>query len=614
MSRKDVTMNKFKKIIALLLALALSLSLCLAFVSCGDGDGDSADGGADNGTNNGGANNGGANNGGNNDGGSGNGGTGGVMGDITYTVNLKDPNGNPISESFVIEIPALDRRLRGRNGTVSFTDAAGEYAFTLDLDGKYEYDESKAVVTPTNNVVDIYLYSVVGRTQTIQVPCDGHVDRDLNCYCDKCWGELNTNHKNTDGDCLCDSCERPCHTPSTDDASVCSVCGETFYVYPPLEGRRSAEAVGVFAGTSLLKFTEEGIHYIIFTPTEGGIYKFSTSSAGVSAIGYYGAPHFVQAVSSVEVVDGAFYITIPNSAIGTDEGGTSQFVLGITTTAAADVAFTIERTAAAPVQLPYLDIPASSIAKPYTDILNDALVDIDIRESGTLVVLGADGYYHYGTADGPLVLVKINTSGNSNLNEFELAPFITMTETDRLCCYFYDGNGNVTRKESYNVMIETYSGYAGTAGLVPLDETLATAIKNMGNHMGWWTKTGTNANYIFGMNNVDVDNAWLFACAYVDADAYGSSSSPILAPVSDDAVNAIRLEAGEVIYVRPTSSVAGQLTLVFKGAAGVSVTVGTTEYTADDNGKITVTTNPGTTMTVTSTEDVTVTLTCRPAE
>ena len=135
------------------------------------------------------------------------------------------------------------------------------------------------------------------------------------------------------------------------------------------------------------------------------------------------------------------------------------------------------------------------------------LTDLDITNPNLTVVLGADGFYHLGTADGAIVYLRIGTASAY------LDSFYDICSVSRFGAYFYNEDGSFDRKESYNLLIEAYYACADAeTGLYPLTEDLAYVIQVMGEYYGWWTASDS----IFGTTPFVPSVAWLFACVTVE--------------------------------------------------------------------------------------------------
>ena len=484
---------------------------------------------------------------------------------VTYTLNVVDYAGTPADIVAVVEFYSGDKVVATKRlsdaGTASFEALPGDYTAEISFPSvEYAYDKAEAVFTAEKTTATVVVYDVPGASHTVYVPCNEHVDADENGKCDWCLNVMSDNM---------------------------------------LEGRAEYGAKEVFVGATYVTVDRAEMSYFLFTPERSGIYRFSCVTEG-AALGYYGAVHFIQAHNLAEIVDGAFEITVPDGGINTGSGGTTQFVLGVSSETAKNAVIVIERVGNYIPEMGYTDIHAPSTLTKYDSLLNNSLVDLDVTDPNLTVVFNdADGYYHLGTADGPVVLVKISAAGNSNLPNLMLPSFVTICETDRMVCYIYDDDGTLIRKESYNSLIDEYAAACGSMGVVPLDKTIAAAIKNTGDHRDWWEGT------IFGEGAPEVlkANAWLFACCYEVEGTYGTASAPIsVTPLSEEDSQDLALLVNEgtpiTVFVSTTKG-----TLTFTAAVGVTVTVDGTDYTADQNGNITVVVNPNTAITVSYSSD-----------
>ena len=419
---------------------------------------------------------------------------------VDYTVKLTDYKGDAFVAVAIAELvdengEVLMQKRIGQDGTAVFNALPGDYKVNiqfLDSKASYVYDEADAVFTSTKTVAEIGVYSASSEgTQAIYVPCTQHI------------------------------------TVSEADL-YCSFCGMELALEESGLGEYGAHAVS--EGATLVELDRDERSYFIFTPTRGGIYQISLIIDGEATFGNYGSPHFVLSHSAVDVVDGSFEEIIPNSSIGEGQGGTVQIVLGVSGTDAKKAVIVIERTGNYNPGVPYTEIEADPDLEEFV-AETGTYVDMDVTAAENNVFYNeADGYYHYGSLMGPIVLVKIGVvteeAGvkNSYLPEFVFASYETICETDSMCKYFYDENGSVVKKERYNNLINTYASLAGTCTIsysesemveykvVPLDQALATAIQNTAEHRMWFDSyTG-----IFGLNSssVNPELAWLYACCY----------------------------------------------------------------------------------------------------
>jgi len=275
----------------------------------------------------------------------------------------------------------------------------------------------------------------------------------------------------------------------------------------------------VQAGSTHVELSAEERSYFLFAPATAGTYQFSVSDSNAQ-IGYYGAPHFVQENSAAEVVDGAFTMSISSSMIGTGNSGTTVLVLGIDGGEADSCVLTIERIGEPEYNIaeePWIIYQAAAKPVPYTLPAGASLMSFDLTAaSGTyeLVLNEADGFYHLGTADGPLVLMYLSEDVQY------LDCFKTILEHTGVQRYFFDENGEYLKKESYSECLLEYIDCADAdKGVYPLTEDLKYIVQMEGEDAGWFDSE--NSLYLFkdangiNINGINEEISWLFMCCYL---------------------------------------------------------------------------------------------------
>lgn len=281
---------------------------------------------------------------------------------------------------------------------------------------------------------------------------------------------------------------------------------------------RDYEAFYVKTGCTAIELNKEKMSYFLFAPTEAGTYEFSLQGSD-AAIGYYGAPHFVQQVNAAEMADNKFTMSIRQDMIGTGNTGTTVLVLGVAA-GEGNAVLCIDRTGDPAWTVEDEPWTPYEITGPMTAYTHDAgkqLKDFDLTAANYTLVLGEDGYYHKDTADGPLVLVRLgkNSGGSQYLDDFQ-----TILEHSGVSKYFYDENGNFVKREKYDeCLLKYFEIMDENSGLYPLTEDLKYIIQNRGDYSGWFDTSNSlylfkdeNGNKIPGINN---EIAWLFMCCYV---------------------------------------------------------------------------------------------------
>lgn len=280
--------------------------------------------------------------------------------------------------------------------------------------------------------------------------------------------------------------------------------------YDLVVGGEDYKAFVVQAGSTHVPVKASVRNYYIFTPTEAGTYEFRVDNEEIK-LGYYGAPHFVQLQSAVEVVNNVVTLSISASSMG------GSYVIGLDgLDKDANAVLGIIRTGDPTItisDMPWTEYKTTHTPAPYTlNLGGKTLKYIDIKgktEDAKVVFNDADGYYHFGSADGPIVLMHLGKK----------APYVslqTVIEGDGLGGgapireYFFDADGKFLKKEDYTNILRTYfENMDENAGVYPLTKDLEYIIKN-GCH-GWWDKD--DPDYIFTDCNPEI--GWMFALCYV---------------------------------------------------------------------------------------------------
>lgn len=271
-------------------------------------------------------------------------------------------------------------------------------------------------------------------------------------------------------------------------------------------------AYTVAAGSTYIPVKANDRNYFLFIPTEEGTYKFSVDNSAL-ALGYYGAPHFVQSLSAAEVKDNAFSLSISKSSLGG-----AVYVIGVDgVDADTNCILTIERTGAAEHNVadePWTEYKTTAVLTPYTLQMpaGKDLVYMDITAETAeheFVFSEADGYYHLDSVDGPVIHVHLAKG----------APYVALQVVIQgdgamggasIREYFYDESGNFIKKEDYtNILTGYFENMDEDWGVYPLTDDLIYIIKNGCN--GWWDKD--SPDYIFDDCNPEL--GWMFACCWI---------------------------------------------------------------------------------------------------
>ncbi len=321
--------------------------------------------------------------------------------------------------------------------------------------------------------------------------------------------------------------------------------------------RKDYTAYYVKGGATWVPLTPGDISYFIYTAEAAGTYRFAVTGAEDVSVGYYGVPSFVQQNSLVEAVDGTIEIEIREANLAQGEGVATVYVIGVYSPSATSGVLNITRKGDN-VYIPEVDEPWISYTAPESEIreyivhdINDTvapLTNIDVTDPSFKVVYSeTDGYYHVGTADGPVVMMHLTSASPY------LAPLSDVAGTALIGKIFYDENGTFVKKEAYNELFLQYIGKEDINGCVPLDKYLAHALQNRGEYCGWWDED--KMMYLFGDIAIYKPNAWLFACGYygtIEENTSGTEETP--AHITLSHVNYgkgyVTLTPNEVMYIQ----------------------------------------------------------------
>lgn len=264
----------------------------------------------------------------------------------------------------------------------------------------------------------------------------------------------------------------------------------------------------VYVGGNYVTLQADIDNYFLFVPEEEGIYKFTTSDASAVISFWGGNIHFIwDQTANTDYADNAFTREVKKENLGV------VYVLGVT---GADEAIIEITRIGGPTYDPVIEsvwVNYELAKKPtaYTLPAGTTLTHVDVTGSTdyyTLVLNETDGYYHVGSADGPIMYIELGLD----------APYISMYQMlgltgfggTRFGYYFFDEDGNFLYKESYNDgMIAYTQAVDATAGVYPLTADLAYMLQMGGEYKGWWDKD--HPNYLFSSMELNTEIAWLFA-------------------------------------------------------------------------------------------------------
>lgn len=283
------------------------------------------------------------------------------------------------------------------------------------------------------------------------------------------------------------------------------------------------DAYSINAGCTYAELKAGKRNYFLFAPTQAGNYEFSVPGNEDTAIGYYGATHFVQETSAVEVIDNKFTISVSESMIGTGEGGTSVLVIGVDLLSDSDsnCIIAINRLGDAIKTIedePWDVYEKTAKLDTYKLPAGAEIKEFDLTASTdkyNIVLNDKDGFYHLDSEDGPLVLVRL-CEDCQYINCFE-----SMLDRSAVVKYFFDDNGDFIKREDYTQCLLEYIEFADEKeGVYPLTEDLKYIIQQRGEYAQWWDFESSNFRFQDASGNnmpeINTEIAWLLMCCYIE--------------------------------------------------------------------------------------------------
>lgn len=384
---------------------------------------------------------------------------------VDYKINVKDALGNGYASDVVVKILKNGEQVAmqpcGENGSVVKNLPAGDYTVELGFTGSesdYYYDKAALVLSADKAEIDI----IVSKRIT------------------------------------------------TEPETIVAQSNEY-------------DAYRVDTGCTYVELKAGQRNYFLFVPTKSGNYEFALTQTEGVVFGYYGAPHYIQENSLAEVTDGKFTISVSDGNIGTEGGGTGVYVLGIDVTddTVKGAVMTINRIGD-PIKgiedYPWTIYEKTVELKEYDLPEGYELKEFDLTASTdtyNLVFNEADGFYHLNSADGPLVLVRLDEDCDY------IDCYGTILEYTGVVKYFFDDKGEFVKKENYtNCLMEYLECVDLNEGVYPLTEDLKYIIQQNGDHLGWWKPD--HSGFLFEDENgyaipeINLELGWLLMCCYIE--------------------------------------------------------------------------------------------------
>ena len=238
----------------------------------------------------------------------------------------------------------------------------------------------------------------------------------------------------------------------------------------------------------------------VFEPLETGIYEIVVDKNAV--LSHWNGSIFYVTGLAEETTTGKLEIAC--SALG------QSLLIGLGGVNSANITITKIAEYEAPTSVDYVEYvnkhtPVSGFKLPEGEMTS---VDITVAQT---VVLGADGYYHYGTANGPILYVDMTAVTYADLYECYYPS--AGDSADRLRGTYVDADGKTCGYDFITAM-KAYADALDSNGYYYLTEDLANYLQMYGKDQGWF-----NIEYspfeIIQAGNFDADSAWLLTSYYI---------------------------------------------------------------------------------------------------
>ena len=445
--------------------------------------------------------------------------------EITYTIHVQDHDGLPVENAVVTVNDSFGRT--DAQGNVVFQLPVGSYVATIvppegytAREESYSFgvrpemtivlvnNQSATKIPYTVTVLDgngdpyadvvVRLHGVDGSTTMVLVSADGVASTTLirgDYTVDLVFQQENMRYEQTGLQLTAD-------ITSTTIVVAQGVSGKPGKVNPTTSSS-TFEAYYLQMGNTFVDLDPMSPNYFLFKPVQTGTYKFFTNKDGALVENWQTIDQTTPNASGVE--NNVFTLEV------TELGKT--YVVGV------DAAYGISNTILTVFRVPDCVVEEYPVTPnlptmPYRPFMPSYAELKYLDFTGMCAfVLGADGYYHLDTVDGPVVVVDLQ-EGRFGVS---IAKLLSAGE---LAWYTYDEDGYPIYKMDYTAAMNAYLGVMSTQrGLYPLTDDLYTMLKTYGDYIGWWDPD--SENFLFGEMEEDLliqDSAWMFLCGYIYID------------------------------------------------------------------------------------------------
>ena len=459
----------------------------------------------------------------------------------TYQVTLLDMEGNPLP-SVQMQFEQGGEVIGGihttdSNGVVSTALPIGQYTVVL-LDETYEYDKTTAVVTSdapsvtiAANRTEIPVAEGMTRYNVMVTDFLGNTVGEYLILFMKDGEPVAYNIVDANG--AITTMELETGTYQIQLASI----GKTVYYYQqftavvtaekpdltvcvataskatPEEHWMLGQITPLTIGGAYVSLQKDVNSYFSFTPVEQGVYRISISDPNAT-LSYWGSPNYPMDTTD-ELKDFAkttFTVAVNTNALG------QTHVIGVQGSTGCIISVVREGDAKEDVPFEKYEMKTTPVKQTLADGLKFTFVDIKkSTDSYKLVYNAKDGYYHLGSASGPVMYVQLDYNakgeGAPYLTFYEMVGGVSNTGTALRCSYI-DANGNEVREDYTDAMLAYGACADDTYGVYPVTEDLLYMIQKGGQHLGWWEAGNANSQMLFTAGE-NLEIAYMFAFCYI---------------------------------------------------------------------------------------------------
>ena len=256
----------------------------------------------------------------------------------------------------------------------------------------------------------------------------------------------------------------------------------------------------LYEGENAVTTTDAETTLFAFEPSDTGIYEVKVDKEAILSH-WNGSAFFVTGLAE-ETTEGKLEVTC--SAIG------QSVLIGLNDIGEANITITRIGDYVGPVSVEYVayvnkHTPVKGFEMPDAEF---TAVDITVAQT---VVLGDDGIYRYGSANGPVLYVDMTGTQGADLYECYYPSSGGETAT-RLHGTYVDADGN-TCGYDYLAAMQAYADALDAEGYYYLTEDLANFLQMYGKDQGWFHPEYSPFETIKS-GEFNEESAWLISACY----------------------------------------------------------------------------------------------------